>query len=390
MKTKTATNAEYRAAAALLLLAAFLALHLGRCSASKADAESIVTGFTNEEDLMQLFAGLSEKNSPEIFLDMNVETTADFLNVTRQTAGEATLAQFLDVKGDASGVASALAITRESVQSCAPDENVFAVLKAREGNLGRYDFGLTVSALQSTGISNLLEAAPEGEDFKAYALVAPTDDAWRKLKQRLQEDPSAASEALPLQSLLTYQVYGENNETNFNAIKDVINGTFLEDAPFSFFINVPIDMVDGNATVLSTGSAATVPPELNGSPILAIEPACNGVVLVLDDVLLPGAAVEEYMKPPQDAGGAAAAGQAEAAAAGDHGDACTDAVPPAPLGTQWTCEDQKYWGKCQQYWMWAGDYCRKTCEFCGKAEFPYALATGAAASGPEASAEQSR
>ena len=34
------------------------------------------------------------------------------------------------------------------------------------------------------------------------------------------------------------------------------NGTFLEDAPFSFFINVPIDMVDGNATVLSTGSAA--------------------------------------------------------------------------------------------------------------------------------------
>ncbi|QDZ21238.1 hypothetical protein HOP50_05g37660 [Chloropicon primus] len=323
------------------------------------EARAIVSGFTTEEDLRKLFQ-LSEAEMPEVYLDMNVETTADFLNLSRR---EATLASFLGTDPTA---AAGNDITTETVVSCDPEYSVFGTLERGGGNLGAYDFDLTVSALEGTGISALLEAKPEAGDFKAYVLVAPTDSAWVKLKQQLEASPSSESEALPLQSLLTYQIYGETNQTLFNAVKDVVNGTFFADAPFSFFLNVPIDMLDGNATVLSTGSTSGVPPELNGSPILALEPACNGVILAVDDVLLPGAAVKQYMGRPEDMAPA-------------HG-GCSDVVPPSPLGTEWTCQDQKYWGKCQEYWMWAGDYCKQTCGYCGLDEFPYAYGGAAAAS----------
>lgn len=341
-----------------------------------ATSEPVVTGFKNEEDLLQLLQ-LSKSESPEIFLDMDVETTADFLNLTRG-GGEATLASFLD----GGPTVSMDDFTAETLESCEPEYTVYGALKRGAGKLEGYDFGLTLTALESTGLSSLLEAKPE-DDFKAYVLVAPTDAAWSKLKEKLAENTSAQQD-LPLQSLVTYQVYGETNATLFNAVKDVINGTFFEDAPFSFFVNVPIDMLDGNATVLSAGSASGVPPELNASPILAMEPACNGLILVVDDVLLPGATVQEFMKKPDDVleDGAAVAAAADS---GSAHDGCTDTVPPSPLGTEWTCQDQKYWGKCQQYWMWAGNYCQQTCGYCGHSEFPYAMASASAEG--EASAE---
>ena len=183
-------------------------------------------------------------------------------------------------------------------------------------------------------------------------------------------------------------------------MKDVINGTLfsLDQTPLTFFLNVPIDMLDGNVTVLSTGSASQdsdqdiLVPELNGFPILAIEPACNGIVLALDEVLLPGIAVEKYLKSniPEEYSSASSAERAEAAffsGEGDEDAGCTDVPPPAPLGTSWTCQDQKYWGKCNEYWMWESHYCAATCGYCGLSEFPYAQA--AAAGGDHSSGEAS-
>eukprot|EP01024_Parvocaulis_polyphysoides_P018271 TRINITY_DN18079_c0_g1_i1.p1 TRINITY_DN18079_c0_g1~~TRINITY_DN18079_c0_g1_i1.p1 ORF type:complete len:267 (+),score=78.15 TRINITY_DN18079_c0_g1_i1:16-816(+) len=40
---------------------------------------------------------------------------------------------------------------------------------------------------------------------------------------------------------------------------------------------------------------------------------------------------------------------------------CDDVVP----GTEYTCAQQKEFGKCEAAWMIAGNYCRKTCGRCG-------------------------
>lgn len=364
----------------LLLLFAGLMVAFFLCVTSTEAATT--TGFTSEDDLVGLLLGLSNTENPEVFLDMNVETTADFLNLTSSNSEEATLAQFLGMPAKA----KTSDITRESLIECDPEYSVFGTLKRGAGALANYDFDLTINALESAGLSSLLDSpAASSDDFKAYVLVAPTDDAWVKLKQQLQEkeEGSAQTESLPLQSLVTYSIYGETNQTLFNAVKDVINGTFFTNTPFSFFLNVPIDMLDGNVTVLSTGSSG-ITPELNGSPILAAEPACNGLILALDDILLPGAAVEKYLKNNMPAGASAAAeGSLEAASSG-----CTDVPPPSPLGTQWTCQDQQYWGKCSEYWMWESNYCASTCGYCGQSTFPYATAANAQAqSSAEAEAQ---
>jgi hypothetical protein len=39
---------------------------------------------------------------------------------------------------------------------------------------------------------------------------------------------------------------------------------------------------------------------------------------------------------------------------------CTDKVP----GTQYTCAQQKKFGKCQESWMLKGNYCGATCGHC--------------------------
>ena len=353
------------AAVTVALAAAVVLMSPG---SSKGDEAPIVTGFTSEEDLLQLFQ-LSASENPEIYVDVPLESTASFLNLTR---GEATLASFLDV-GPASPTD---AITADTLASCDPEDSVLGSLERGAGDLDGLDFGLTLSALKSTGLSSMLDAtkAPEGGAFMAYALVAPTDSAWVKLKQRLEESPSSAEELLPLQQLLLYNVYGETNQTFFNAVASLVDGSFLSGAPYEFFLNVPIDMIDGNTTVLSTTAGSNL--ELNGSPIVAAVRACNGVVLAVDDVLLPGAAVEQFMgRPEEAAGGAEAGGGAEAFGSSEgKGDGCGDTVPPSPLGKDWTCKDQLYWGKCQQYWMWDGDYCRETCGYCGHDSFPYAQA----------------
>ena len=389
----------------LLLVLHFLVVGLGLSIASPDDKVARLGFRGTEEELMKAFEQLSSGDNPPeiIFLDMDVETTADFLNLTQgmklnfggngdEDVGEATVAQFLDVPG-AIGSSSDSDITLEKIQNCDPESSVFGVLSRRANTLANYDFSLTTNALESTGISSLLDTMPEDDDeFKAYVLIAPTDNAWVKLKQRLTEEPSLEAENLPLQSLLTYQIYGETNQTLFNAVKDVINGTFFDEAPFSFFLNVPIDMLDGNATVLSTGNAMDgTPPELNSQPILAIEPACNGIVLALDDILVPGIAVKDFMRDPEerkdddDARKASSSfsGSGSSSSRGGRGDGCTDVPPPSPLGTDWTCEDQRYWGKCHTRWMWSSRYCEETCGYCGKSEFPYASAAESRDSGDE-------
>jgi hypothetical protein len=379
----------------MLLITTILLASLLTATTSVSSAP-VTTGFTSEEELVQLLLGLSDAESPELFLDMDLATTADFLNLSsaRSAGGEATLASFLDLGGSAEASAfRSDAITEESIANCDPDSTVFGTLNRQAGTLSPYDFSLTVDALQGVGISSLLDAQPAESEFRAYVLVAPTDNAWVKLKQQLENEEGSDTESLPLQSLLTYSIYGETNQTLFNAVKDVINGTVfaLDQSPLTFFLNVPIDMLDGNVTVLSTGSASQetgsgiLVPELNGFPILAIEPACNGIVLALDEVLLPGIAVEQYLKSniPEEYSSSSSSSSASSFGE-DRG--CTDVPPPAPLGTSWTCQDQKYWGKCNEYWMWESHYCASTCGYCGLSEFPYAQA---ASSGDANSGEAS-
>jgi len=388
-----------------LLVAASLLVLAGPSAAAAAPASAFRTPFTSEQDLVRTFQQLSASGeTPEIFLDMDVATTADFLTLASEGAGEggadATVAQFLDVPAPASSPSSdVFAFTAEGLAGCSAEDSVFGVLERREGTLASYDFGLTTSALESTGLGALLSEKEEDGAFKAYVLAAPTDAAWVKLKQQLLAEPSV-TESLPLQSLLTYQIYGEANATLFNAVKDVINGTFFDRAaggmslPFAFFVNIPVDMLDGNATVLSTGSSSGA-PELNGSPVLAMEPACNGVVVAIDDILVPGSSVEQYMKDPPptafdseaekaEAEAEAKSKKSQARAAFEEGE-CVDVAPPAPLGTDWTCQDQMYWGKCAEYWMWANKYCADTCGYCGAETFPYAAAGAGADASPQGS-----
>ena len=133
------------AAVTVALAAAVVLMSPG---ASKGDEAPIVTGFTSEEDLLQLLQ-LSASENPEIYVDVPLESTASFLNLTR---GEATLASFLDV-GPASPTD---AITADTLASCDPEDSVLGSLERGAGDLDGLDFGLTLSALKSTGISSML------------------------------------------------------------------------------------------------------------------------------------------------------------------------------------------------------------------------------------------
>ena len=82
-----------RLSAVLVAIALAASAAAPRAEATK---DPIVTGFTNEDDLRDLFGQLSDQPEAIAILDMSPETTADFLNVTR--TGEATLASFLDVE----------------------------------------------------------------------------------------------------------------------------------------------------------------------------------------------------------------------------------------------------------------------------------------------------
>eukprot|EP00216_Chloropicon_sp_CCMP2111_P003540 CAMPEP_0198241864 /NCGR_PEP_ID=MMETSP1446-20131203/6890_1 /TAXON_ID=1461542 ORGANISM="Unidentified sp, Strain CCMP2111" /NCGR_SAMPLE_ID=MMETSP1446 /ASSEMBLY_ACC=CAM_ASM_001112 /LENGTH=478 /DNA_ID=CAMNT_0043924765 /DNA_START=148 /DNA_END=1581 /DNA_ORIENTATION=+ len=306
-------------------------------------------------------------------------------NATSASAGE-TAAEFLNVSDMASSLGAFLNLSEGDGAACEPEYTVMGVLDRKAGSLAGYNFSLTQAAFEKTGLSSLLSTPaspstnPSAGDFGAYLVVLPTNDAWVKLKEMLMQDPQKA-QGLPLSSLAEYHVYGESNETLFNAVNEIVQTgkTFQEGAPYPYLVNVPLDMLDGNTTVLSSGTEKTA-REINGSPILAYESACNGVVIVIDDVLLPGLAVDEYTNRNRNQTGAAAA-----ASVSDDETFCGDTPPPSPLGMEWTCEEQKSWGKCAETWMWENKYCETTCEFCGKSEMPHSgQATASAAQEAEA------
>lgn len=66
--------------------------------------------------------------------------------------------------------------------------------------------------------------------------------------------------------------------------------------------------------------------------------ACNGVILVVDHVLVPASHETRECQPG----------------------ACCDLEPPS----EYSCAQQMEWGKCREPWMVEGGYCREICNRC--------------------------
>ena len=342
-----------RASRNLGLLVAAFALVVGGCFA--------------QQQQQQPSRDVAASSAPNVGLD-------EFLQVSDDSEGNATVAGFLGV--------SSPEVEAAAATTCTPATTIAGVLRS-DPALAPYDLNLTLSALGQTGIASVLTGGSGAQE--SYVVVAPTNRGWVDLRESILDGDSDATRVDSLQGLLTYQIFGTTNRTVYDGIARLVEGGSGLGAINPYYVTVPLEMLDGNLSVLQTearksGGRTTI----NGAPVLAHVPACNGIILVTDKVLLPGVAPAGAGEDGREQ----AAAEAFAAAGSNPGARCGDIPPPSPPGLSWTCADQERWGKCVERWMWDGRYCADTCGFCGLEESPYAYApalpTGAAAAGAQA------
>lgn len=169
----------------------------------------------------------------------------------------------------------------------------------------RPDLSLIQKAVSASGYDVFLDA-PGPKTF-----FAPNDAAF----QKLNEDAGSAVLDLDLLDLLRYHTFGE---------EDVA------------------ERLERRAKVLER-----------------LETSCNGELVIIDSVLLPG--------------GSGMGPRLPTCRRGD----CCDMQPPG----EFTCEEQAGWGKCGEPWMVAGGYCSQTCQRCSFASMVSGDTTSAEANG---------
>jgi uncharacterized surface protein with fasciclin (FAS1) repeats len=99
-----------------------------------------------------------------------------------------------------------------------------------------------------------------------FTVFAPTDAAFEQLPEGTVENLVKAENKLKLQDILEYHVY-----------VGVIRESMIQS-------NLTLNQVNGkNVTVTKTGNGI----EVNGAKVVASVPASNGIIYVIDRVLIP-------------------------------------------------------------------------------------------------------
>ena len=126
--------------------------------------------------------------------------------------------------------------------------------------IGSPDHKTLVSALKAAEyVDALSNAGP-------FTVFAPTDDAFSKLPEGTLEDLTKPENKLKLQDILEYHVY-----------VGVIRESMIQES-------MTLNQVNSkNITLKKSGDQIQV----NGANVIATVPASNGIIYVIDGVLLP-------------------------------------------------------------------------------------------------------
>ena len=212
------------------------------------------------------------------------------------------------------------------------------------------------AALAQTGINISLEGPGP------VTLFAPTDAAFEQLAGSLEAgDPEAARILeLPLDQLLLYHTVAGAVPVAPLAPEGVATAAY---EAFDTVLGRPVEL-------LYTRSEVRVGREgLDDAAKAAItgtQAACNGVLALIDRVLVPPPAdatqpVDDALPEPVSNVPARPAAAAPACPLSE----CCDAQPPPNLeGLQFTCAEQVGFGACDEAWMLQGNFCRLSCGRC--------------------------
>ena len=213
-------------------------------------------------------------------------------------------------------------IARASAATCEED----TVLESIEGD---GELTLFAKSLSEVGLSEALGGSGR------FTVFAPIDSAFANL------DRSSPILQMDLHRVIEYHL--SPDEVSFDLDTSQARGGRVLSKSLSALSGDPIE-------VEITPFFARV----NGdTEILDDAEACNGRIVKITDILLP---------PP-----ASPASKEKSRSSRDFPDQetscdpreCCDVQPP-----DFSCEDQKAWGKCDENWIKIGKYCRKTCGFC--------------------------
>ena len=133
------------------------------------------------------------------------------------------------------------------------------------------NFTTLLAAVEAAGLSGVV--ATQGP----FTVLAPTDDAFAKLPEGTVEDLLKEENKDMLTGILTYHVI--NGTVSSEEVKGMTEAETLSGAM------IAIEVVDGE--VIINGSAKVTTADI---------PASNGVIHVIDTVLMPPAPAEEYEK----------------------------------------------------------------------------------------------
>ena len=169
-----------------------------------------------------------------------------------------------------------------------------------------------------------------------YVVFAPSDEAFESIRG---DDADVLN--MELSKLISYHIAGA---AAYDRLMEVQKGDSFEVSTLCSSCD------DVRVSTLQSGQIL-----VNGDArVEDTLDTCNGLLVVVDAILSPGSGSPAPAPPAQ----------VECSSADPT---CCDLPPP-----EFTCMEQKVWGKCDESWMILGNgnggYCRYTCGRCGAGE----------------------
>mmetsp|Transcript_12820 Transcript_12820/g.24203 ORF Transcript_12820/g.24203 Transcript_12820/m.24203 type:complete len:396 (+) Transcript_12820:2148-3335(+) len=194
------------------------------------------------------------------------------------------------------------------------------------------------NAITDTGLDTSLDGPGP------YLVFAPTDSAFENIKS---ETPEVLN--LELRKLIEYHISATSGYDKYK----YQNELYGQGSSFKL------------ETLCSECNKVTVEP-MYTSKILLNQNAyvvetiqtCNGLLVTLDKILVPrerGSDYESSDRTRRDLG------EESLVDCSLNDPTCCDIQPP-----QFTCVEQKIWGKCDETWLINEGFCRYTCGRCGR------------------------
>ena len=183
-----------------------------------------------------------------------------------------------------------------------------------------------------------------------YLVFAPTDSAF----SNLAEDSSVLS--MELSKLMQYHISATPGYERYLAMQ-----------PGSSFSIQTLCSNCGGVSIESISSGKQI---LNGNVLVyEAKPVCNGILVLIDDILVPS---------QQSGGGSGSPGMTSPTQEIEcslEDPTCCDLPPP-----EFSCIEQKVWGKCDEPWMVLGNgnggFCKYTCGRCSSRQPSYETPQG--------------